>query len=66
MKASFLFSCIFIVKDLSRRLEWNAGAKDLEFIESGKSNFIFKVVPVVVDNSGVEKNWEVCIILTHK
>ena len=41
MKASFLFSNIFLTKDfLSRHLEWNAGAKDLEFIESGKSILI--------------------------
>ena len=45
----------------------NAGAKDIEFIENSKSNFIlFFMVPGIVDNSDVEKNWEVCIILTQK
>ena len=33
---------------------WNAGAKDIEFIENGKSSyFIFHVVPGVADNLGV-------------
>ena len=42
----------------------NAVAKDLEFIEKGKSIFlkIFHVVP----DSDVEKNQEVCIIFIQK
>ena len=38
---------------------WNAEAKDLEFIENGKSN-------LNVDNMGVEKTGEVYISPTQK
>ena len=45
---------------------WNAGTKDLEYIENGKSNLICHVLCGVEGNSGVEKNQEVCIILMQK
>ena len=46
---------------------WNTRAKDLQFIKKGKSKLILLLlVPGVVDNLGVEKIREVCIILTQK
>ena len=45
---------------------WNAGKKDLDFIENGKSNLICHVLCGVEGNLGVEKNQEVCIILMQK
>ena len=46
---------------------WNVRAKDLQFIKKGKSKLILLLlVPGVVDNLGVEKIREVCIILTQK
>ena len=45
-------------------------AKDLELIENenGRNKLIlfFYIVPWVVDKSGIEKNHEVCIILTQE
>ena len=45
---------------------WNAGTKDLDITENGKSNLICHVLCGVEGNSRVEKNQEVCIILKQK
>ena len=50
---------------------WNAGTKDQEFIENGKSNLIWfdlicHALCGMEGNSGVEKNQEVSVILMQK
>ena len=46
---------------------WNAVAKEIKFIENGKSIKVdFNVVPGIELNSAVEKNRQVFIILTQK
>ena len=46
---------------------WNAVAKEIKFIENGKSIKVdFNVVPGIELNSAVEKNRQVFIIQTQK